>query len=233
MSDLLLTNYHDLFVLGNQSATNPHLLPAIFYKPQNSSKKIRVFFLPLGTQHSQENLPSLYFEDAVKPKKPYTIPTAPLPFIIYLQLHGWVWNNSIARRDLSNKRAIKKRDNFASDLAFLLPLAVKRLAHFDWLSDEFKERLKNNANEFVREYPALCQEWPKLGVSGVEVKPRAARSKKDKDAKVKHARGEEKPIKGEGKSTKGSGGNITARIDEQLELMEFAEAYPGGLDFDD
>ncbi|KAF8608292.1 hypothetical protein BDV93DRAFT_586550 [Ceratobasidium sp. AG-I] len=232
LNQRLLTSHPDLFFAGNQSTAHPNLPPALFYKPQNSLWKIRVFFLPLWTRHSKENIPSLDYDEVVEPKGRYTVPVAPLPFLIYLQLHGWAWNHSLARQSPANKRANAKRDNFASDLGFLLPLAAKRRAHFDWLPDEFKERLKNSANDLVQEFPALCQDWSKMGVSGVEVKPKVVQPRKDKSAKSKHTQGEEKPVKGESRPIRGNAGRIKQIVDEQLELMELDQIYTGGLDFD-
>lgn len=222
MNDLLIASDPTSFVIGNQSAANSHLPPLIFYKPQNSSRKIRIFFLPLWTRHSQENIPPLDYSEVDEPKDPYTVPFAPLPFLIYLQLHGWAWNNSIARQNPSSKRANTKRDNFANDLGFLLPLAVKRRAHFDWLPAEFNGRLKDSANDFVQDHPALCKDWSKMGVSGLEVKPKTSQLTKRQPA------GNTVP-KREGKSNRGAKGEVK----DQLELMEFEDAYPDGLDFND
>ena len=225
MNDLLITSHPTSFVIENQPAGNSHLPPLIFYTPQHSSEKIRVFFLPLWTRHSQETTPPLDYSEVDEPKDPHTVPLAPLPFLIYLQLHGWAWNNSTVRQNprATNKRANMKRDNFANDLGYLLPLAAKRRAKFDGLRDEFKDLLKDRANDFVQEHPALCKDWARMGVSGLEVKTA-------QPTKRQPAGG-----KGEGKSNRGEGGSKgkTRIIKDQLGLMEFEDEYPGGLDFND
>ena len=70
-------------------------------------------------------------------------------------------------------------------MGFLLPLAAKRREHFDWLPGEFKELLKNRVNDFVQYRPALCKDWAKMGISGLEVKPKMAQSTERQPAEAK------------------------------------------------
>jgi len=61
-----------------------------------------------------------------------------------------------------------------------------------------------------------------MGVSGLEVKPKTSQLTKRQPA------GNTVP-KREGKSNRGAKGEVK----DQLELMEFEDAYPDGLDFND
>jgi hypothetical protein len=196
--------------------------PFLFYKPHSSRKKIRVFFLPLWTRHAKQNIPTLLAEE-IAPKRHSAVPIPPLPFALYLQIHGWVWNNNLARQNLANQRACTKRDHFANDINFLLARAIKRHAHFEWLSEELGKRLVDAAREFMGEYPATRRDWLALGV-----KFEVVAKKPDTSLKKGSAAAKRPTIRFESKK----GNSATRMLKNQLKDLEYADMYEADFGLD-
>jgi hypothetical protein len=193
--------------------------PLLFYNPLSSDKKIRVLFLPLWTRHAKENIPPLLVEE-IAPNRS-TVPIPPLPFVLYLQIHGWVRNNNLARQNLANRQACTKRDNFAHDINFLLTRAAKRHADFEWLPEELGKRLVDAAHAFVREYPATRKTWSALGVK-VEVV-----AKKPDPGLQKGSGVAKRPANIRMESKKGT--SATRMLKDQLKDLEYGNLEYGDL----
>ncbi|KAG8746027.1 hypothetical protein FRC10_006366 [Ceratobasidium sp. 414] len=209
LNELLSANYPDLFIIQAQKNPSSPLPPLLYYKVPGSRRKLRVFFLPLRTRHTQQNIPVIGVEEA-EPKRQSIVPIPPLLFILYLQMHGWVWNINRLLKTPLNQNARTKGDNFAHDICALLPWAVKKHLHFDWLAEEFSHRLLDAANRFVQGHPGTLSDWRALGVSVEAPKPHATNSGKRPTVRYEESK---------------KGNQATRLLREQLGDLEYVNAH--------
>ncbi|QRV84083.1 hypothetical protein RhiJN_12099 [Ceratobasidium sp. AG-Ba] len=163
LNDLLTNTRPDIFTIIPPKQTLSHLSPILVYKPVDSTVKRRVCFIPIWTKYSKENMPELFSEET-QTTRGGTVPVPPLPYQLWLQLHGWVWNTNLLRKDLNNQRAKTKQSNFALDISSLLPLVVKKKGTFDWFPEKLRESLSDDVSEFVSVYPTSAKGWQALGI---------------------------------------------------------------------
>ncbi|QRV98118.1 hypothetical protein RhiJN_26137 [Ceratobasidium sp. AG-Ba] len=219
LNDLLANARPDIFTILPQKQPNSHLPPVLVYQPVDSTIKRRVCFIPIWTNHSKENMPELTFEDT-EPIGSGTVPVPPLPYQLWLQLHGWVWNTDLLRKNLNNKRAQTKQSNFALDISSLLPLVVKKKGHFDWLPDKLRQSLANDVSEFASVHPTSARGWQALGIEfRMKRQETSLVNRKEKQEELSSQKDSKRPAMGFMEGKKGS--QAERLLKEQVDDMYY------------